>query len=137
MSARRHLRVIVTERGWQSGSDIEDRTALFLSSARWTTEQVRQQWKVGPYRLDFAWPLIKLALEVDGPRHLYEPQSARRDAERDAYLRSQGWLVLRVDAEGGTDGLEEQLVRVSEVAHALMRSGGVERQRWMGLGDQL
>jgi very-short-patch-repair endonuclease len=137
VSARRQVSHLVLERGWQSGSDIEDRAALFLSRARWSPEVVRQQWRVGPYRLDFAWPLIHLALEVDGPRHLFDPQTARKDAERDAYLRSQGWLVLRVDAADDPGSLEEQLVRVSQVAYALTRDAPITRQRWSGLGDQL
>ncbi|HEX4903414.1 MAG TPA: type IV toxin-antitoxin system AbiEi family antitoxin domain-containing protein [Acidimicrobiales bacterium] len=50
------------------------------------------------YRIDFAYPCILLAVEVDGPHHRLDPVRAR-DRRRDAYLRSLGWEVLRFDEE--------------------------------------
>ena len=48
------------------------------------------------YRLDFAWPHLRIALEYDG----YEAHEHRRadDAARDADLRRRGWKVIRADA---------------------------------------
>jgi very-short-patch-repair endonuclease len=55
----------------------------------------RRQHPVGLYVLDFACALAKLAVEVDGETHGSDGE-VRRDARRDAYLRSRGWHVLRV-----------------------------------------
>ncbi len=44
----------------------------------------------GPYIADFICFRHKLIVEADGPRH--DPE---RDAERDAWLRGQGFRVLR------------------------------------------
>lgn len=48
------------------------------------------------YRLDFAWPDLKIALEYDG----YEAHEdrAERDQARDEDLRRRGWLVVRADS---------------------------------------
>lgn len=53
------------------------------------------------YRLDFAWPEVRLDVEIDGPRHR-RPDVAANDRRRDAYLRSVGWEVLRFDEEAVT-----------------------------------
>jgi len=50
------------------------------------------------YRLDFAWPDQRVALEVDG--YLHSTYAAvQHDRERDLHLRSEGWTVLRVTGE--------------------------------------
>lgn len=54
-----------------------------------------RQHPVGPYRLDYAWPDRRLAVEVDG----YGPHSSREafqsDRERQNALVLGGWTVLR------------------------------------------
>jgi very-short-patch-repair endonuclease len=48
------------------------------------------------WRLDFAWPDLKIALEYDG----YEAHERRavQDAARDEDLRRRGWVVIRATA---------------------------------------
>ncbi|WP_433291791.1 DUF559 domain-containing protein [Pseudonocardia sp. CA-142604] len=55
------------------------------------------QFPVGPYRLDMAYPTIRLAVEYDGRDHL-TPERALRDLDRQAYLTRCGWDVLRFRA---------------------------------------
>jgi hypothetical protein len=45
--------------------------------------------------VDFHWPALRLALEIDGPTHLAPVQRAR-DARRDLALQRLGWRVVRV-----------------------------------------
>ena len=52
----------------------------------------------GHYRLDFAYPSIKLAIEIDGPHHGL-PEVAARDRQRDRRLQALGWVVLRFDEQ--------------------------------------
>lgn len=117
--AARAVREVIVGQGWAPGSDLEDRVCRFLSSARIRPGDVVQQHRVDRYRLDFAWLDVKVAMEVDGPRHLWDPATAVNDARRDAHLRAQGWVVCRVDDQAGTDGLEEQVVRVCRLVVAL------------------
>lgn len=46
-------------------------------------------------QMDFSWPTLMRALEIDGPTHLTQIQAAR-DATRDAKLTALGWRVDRV-----------------------------------------
>jgi very-short-patch-repair endonuclease len=55
------------------------------------------QLPVGPYRLDMAYPAIRLAVEYDGREHLV-PERALRDLDRQAWLSTAGWNVLRFRA---------------------------------------
>ena len=56
--------------------------------------QFYRQKPIGNYIVDFYAPKVKLVVEVDGSQHL-ETDHAQKDAQRDAYLFSQGLLVLR------------------------------------------
>ena len=56
------------------------------------------QHPVGPFRLDLAYPAIRLAIEYDGREHL-TLERARRDLDRQAYITAAGWTkVLRFPA---------------------------------------
>lgn len=56
----------------------------------------RRQSPIGPYIVDFVCPSVKLIVEVDGDLHETEA-GKRHDANRDAYLRSLGYIVMRID----------------------------------------
>lgn len=47
---------------------------------------------------DFVCLEYKLIVELDGPPH-ESPEQRIHDAERDLWLRAQGWRVLRVSSE--------------------------------------
>ncbi|HXN71601.1 MAG TPA: DUF559 domain-containing protein [Candidatus Acidoferrales bacterium] len=53
------------------------------------------EFMIGPYAFDFADPVSRFVIEVDGPEHR-QPLQIKRDAERDAYAVSGGWRVIRV-----------------------------------------
>jgi very-short-patch-repair endonuclease len=82
------------------------------------------QYRVGRYRLDFAWPKIKVGLEIDGPHHL-RPDVAVKDAFRDCELQNEGWLIFRVHY---TDSFEEQLARISGLIHRELQGSGGDRR---------
>ncbi|TKG64237.1 DUF559 domain-containing protein [Prauserella endophytica] len=64
------------------------------------------------YRLDFAWPELRIAVEYDG----YEAHEKRResDAERDADLERRGWIVVRADAVDLRD--PQRMIKAVEAA---------------------
>lgn len=52
---------------------------------------------VPTYRLDFAWPALKVAVEYDGIAfHLLTEEQRRHDRERRAYLSREGWTIIVV-----------------------------------------
>ena len=64
----------------------------------------RRQHPVGPYIADFACLQPRLLVELDGGQHL----DSAYDNRRDAFLHSQGYVVLRFwnnDVLGQTDGV--------------------------------
>ncbi len=49
------------------------------------------------FRLDLAYPAVRLGVEYDGGHHRTAEQ-ARRDLEREAMLAAAGWKIIRFDA---------------------------------------
>jgi very-short-patch-repair endonuclease len=83
----------------------------------------RRQAPIGPYFADFAVHGQKLIIEVDGEIHERLPEVALRDAERQSWLETAGYTVLRFtnrqvadDVEGCIDAVKDQL--------ALLLDGG-------------
>jgi very-short-patch-repair endonuclease len=52
----------------------------------------RRQVPIGPFVVDFVSPQHRLIVEIDGGQHAAEPI---RDQQRDEWLRSKGYRVLR------------------------------------------
>jgi very-short-patch-repair endonuclease len=55
----------------------------------------KANYPVGPYKIDVAFPELKIALETDGWAFHSDPEAFRRDRKRQNYLILQGWRVLR------------------------------------------
>jgi very-short-patch-repair endonuclease len=108
----RCMRTVLEEHNLPVGTSLENKVTWRLH--RWNALD-QCQYRVGPYRLDYAWPSALIALEVDGPHH-WRPDVAVKDVARDSYLRARGWLVFRVDDT--SDTLEEQLCRVVRVVRS-------------------
>ena len=131
MSIHRYLRAQLEENGLPVGTSLENAVTWRLH--RWGLLD-KYQHRVGKYRVvDFAWPSVKIALEADGPHH-WRPDVAMKDVIRDAYLRSQGWLVFRVDND--SDTLDEQLCRVVRTIRAELELHGIKppqrtRRAWV------
>ena len=50
---------------------------------------------MGIYRIDIALSSHKIALECDGKNFHTSPIDKARDRRKDAYLHSNGWVVIR------------------------------------------
>jgi very-short-patch-repair endonuclease len=64
--------------------------ALWSQGIRWTP-----QHKIGKYRLDFACPEYKLAIECDGHQYHSTKEQRGYDADRDRFLLKEGWQTAR------------------------------------------
>ena len=124
------LRAKLDAEGLRTGTSLENRVAWRLH--RWDLLD-RCQYRVGKYRLDFAWPDRLVALEADGPFHLH-PEMAAKDVVRDAYLRALGWLVFRVDE--ASNCLDQQLCRVARVLRAMDHHEATQLAPMFGVGDR-
>ena len=66
------------------------------------------------FRIDLAFPELKVAIEYQGDYHR-APEQWRRDMSRRAILTSDGWMVIEINA----DDLEHAAELVALVQHAL------------------
>ena len=57
-------------------------------------DEVKRQYVIGNYIVDFVILKKMIVIEIDGRQHL-TPEMKKSDAERDAYLESLGFKVLR------------------------------------------
>lgn len=55
-------------------------------------------FRVGLYAYDFAWPELKIDVEIDGATHKSE-KVMKIDDRRDEFSRQNGWVVVRFQAE--------------------------------------
>ena len=72
---------------------------------------VNRQKVIGNYIVDFCISSANLVIELDGSQH-YEPDNKEYDRQRDDFLRSQGYTVLRFlnrDVSKNFDGVCAQI----------------------------
>ncbi|MFP5321979.1 MAG: endonuclease domain-containing protein [Acidimicrobiia bacterium] len=79
----------------ESGIELVVLDALIDAGLPTPLAQVWVQAPSGRYRLDLAWPDLRVAIEVDGRQHA-DPEAVAADAIRDEALRALGWTVIRV-----------------------------------------
>ncbi|OHE79797.1 MAG: DNA (cytosine-5-)-methyltransferase [Lysobacterales bacterium GWF1_69_6] len=75
----------------QSMTEAERRLWYHLRAHRFAGHKFRRQVPLGPYVVDFVHFGARLVVEADGGQHNGSPG----DGDRDAWLRRQGFLVLR------------------------------------------
>jgi len=76
----------------------------------------RRQQPIGGYVVDFLCPEKKLIVELDGGQH--QEERAGHDAVRDAWLKAEGYAVLRYwnnEVMGNLEGVLEDIGRVAGV----------------------
>jgi hypothetical protein len=98
-------RPLVIERLRQRGvtgspnpSVLESRAARLFRRYQLPRPRAEVSW--GPdrrYRLDFAYPALRLVIEVDGWAAHFVPERQRRDHQPSNTLNRAGWTVLRYD----------------------------------------
>ena len=79
----------------------------------------------GHIEVDLLCRDARLAVEIDGPQHLADPEAYRRDRRKDARLQEDGYFVLRFLAEDVGKRLDDVLDGILRaLAHV---RGGSER----------
>jgi very-short-patch-repair endonuclease len=78
----------------RDSTDAERRIWSALRGNRMKGAGCRRQAPLGPYIVDFVCHAAKLVIELDGGQH-FEGKQIERDRRRDAYLKREGYRVLR------------------------------------------
>ena len=107
----RSLRHLMTKAESQLWYELRDLKSVGL--------KFRRQSPIGPYIVDFVCPACKLVVEVDGDLHEHE-HGKRHDANRDSYLRSLGFDVLRIDEPDVIDSAWHIAQMVKEKAERML-----------------
>ena len=63
---------------------------------RFENKNFEYNFHVGSYYLDFAWVECKKCIEIDGEQHYRFERHIKHDKIRDEYLKSLGWIILRL-----------------------------------------
>lgn len=90
---------------------------LFLDNAIDLIPGLKPQYKIGPYRVDFAIPDQRIAIELDGHQYHSTKEQRTRDAKRQRYLERNGWRVIRFTGSevwGDASGCVEETIRLIE-----------------------
>jgi len=111
-------------------TDAERRIWYRLRAHRFYDVSFRRQFPVGRYVVDFVCLEARLIIEIDGGQH----SESRQDSIRDAWLRSQGFEVLRFwnnDVLSNFDGVLESIANTLSTrlppSLTLPRKGGGDR----------
>jgi len=75
-------------------TDAERKLWWRLRAVQIKDSHFRRQATIGPYFADFACHATRIVIELDGGQH-GQAEHALRDSKRDAYLRDNGYRVLR------------------------------------------
>jgi very-short-patch-repair endonuclease len=99
----------------RDATDAERKLWLRLRRLRVGGSHFRRQATIGPYFADYACHAKRLIVELDGGQH-GEELHAMRDAKRDAYMRSQGYRILRFwnnDVMRNIDGVLDVIAKAA------------------------
>ncbi|MEA2704315.1 MAG: hypothetical protein QOD63_2260 [Actinomycetota bacterium] len=72
-------------------------------------------------RVDFAYPAVKLLLELDGRRHHSAKLDVETDRRRDARLARAGWRTARIGWDEVVDHPDQTVVRVRQLLDDAVR----------------
>lgn len=99
------------------------------------TPQVEVQLPEGDFRLDLAYPRLRIAIEYDGEEHHSSPEDRERDRVRREALSRAGWIVIvvRKDELGGP-GLEAWIRRLRAAVEERVGPAGRRHARGEGAG---
>ncbi len=75
-----------------------------------------RQYKVGPYRLDFALPHQMVGIELDGYQTHSSPSAIAADRKRQRYLESLGWFVIRFGGQEVFNDAEDCVKQAARLA---------------------
>ena len=104
----RHLLAVLEHRPLESRLEVKTARLLRAHGLR----AAANQFAVGHYRLDYAWPLLLLAVECDGFEHHGQRLLWKRDRRRIAALEALGWRLIHVTWDDVTKHPDETVARI-------------------------
>jgi very-short-patch-repair endonuclease len=81
---------------WNNKPSYPEEWFISVIDNEFSDKEYKREFAFSKYSIDFAWPHLRKAIEIDGEQHLRFPEYAKRDSIKDALLRESGWSVLRL-----------------------------------------
>lgn len=106
-------------------SYIEERLLLAMNTRSMLIGRVKTQHEVGPYRLDFAFPDVKLCIEADGKNFHSAPDDIAKDQRRTKYLANLGWTVTRFTGSQINKDLYSCIDRITSLYTRMCKDAGI------------
>lgn len=123
----REIRLALTARGdWSAAlqSDLEVQVLRAIRKAGLPTPCIQYEVSFEDghrIRFDFAWPHVRIALEVDHSFWHAGSEESRRDKRRDRKVAALGWRTLRITEDDVLSGLEGVMLDVVAAIEAAER----------------
>ncbi len=92
-------------------SRLEVKLARLLRTSGLPTPE--RQYRVGRFRLDFAWPAVRVACECDGFEHHGARLAWKRDRARLAAIEAAGWRIVQVTWDDVSRAAEQTVERLA------------------------
>lgn len=106
--------VALNEAGMAGGENSVSPIETRLLEAFWRSGlDPVQQYQIGPYTVDFAFPRARLVVEADGAEY---HQDAEKERARDEAIRRRGWHIVHFDGSvihSDPDGCVMQIYRLA------------------------
>ena len=105
--------IVLAKQMRREPTEAERRLWSILRGGRMNGAKFKRQEQIGDYIVDFVCFQTRLIVEADGSQHA----ECERDERRDAWLKSQGFRVLRFwnnDILGNTDGVAAAVLATLE-----------------------
>ena len=87
------------------------------------------KFRNGIYEYDFAFPELKVDVEIDGHQHKQEKYKMS-DRRRDEWTISQGWRVLRIEASIVKNSLSSVVNEIEKFIGKENLETQITRSRW-------
>lgn len=81
---------------WNSKKSYPEEFFLKVIENEFGNKKFINEYPIGIYSIDFAWPDLKKAIEIDGEQHQRFIDYMERDRRKDEYLKQNGWKILRI-----------------------------------------
>jgi very-short-patch-repair endonuclease len=81
---------------WNSKKSYPEEFFFKVIENEFENKKFINEYPIGIYSIDFAWPDLKKAIEIDGEQHQRFIDYIERDIRKDEYLKQNGWKILRI-----------------------------------------
>jgi very-short-patch-repair endonuclease len=81
---------------WNNEPSYPEKFFMQVIKNEFKDKNYESEYPFGKFSIDFAWPHLKKAIEIDGEQHYRDKNQMRIDKEKNELLKQEGWQLLRI-----------------------------------------